>query len=510
MARAQDEPFTLYPLLAEKIDVKADRSAIRFHINPAAHWQDGTPVTADDVLFTWDTLRTKGRPTHRNYYGKIAKAEKNDVHTVTFTFKPNDNGVIDREMPLIMGLMPVLPKHTWDGKAFDETTLTPLMGSGPYKMVKVEAGRSMLFERDQNYWGANIPSRIGFYNFDTIRYDYYRDEDVAKESFTAHQVDARRETDPRRWAELQKIAKEKPGGFKTYAFTHQRPEPVRGFVFNMRKGIFSDVRVREALNYAFDFEWMNRTLFRNEYKRTESYFPNSELASSGLPNAKEQLFLNKVRRELPPKIFTTPFALPKASGGAGAMRANLLHATQLLTEAGYTVKNGALVDANGKPFAFEILLSDPQDEKVALEFTRMLSKLGITARVRTVDAAQFQSRLNDFDYDMVLFRWVNSLSPGNEQNLYWGSAAADVKGSRNYAGVKSPAIDGIIKDILASQTREEFVAAVHALDRVLQWGYYCVPLAYRGADLFAIWPGIQFPQKLPLYGMVVESWWRAP
>jgi microcin C transport system substrate-binding protein len=508
MARAQDEPFTLYPLLAEKIDVKADRSAIRFHIDLRAKWQDGTPVTAEDVLFSWKTLKEKGRPNHRNYYGKVAKAEATGTHTVTFTFKP-ENGMIDREMPLIMGLMTVVQKSFWQGKNFDETTLSPFPGSGPFKMAKVEPGRSITFERDLNYWGRDIPSRKGFYNFDSIRYDYYRDEDVAKESFTAHQVDARRESDPRRWVELQKIEKEKPNGFKTFAFTHQRTDPVRAFIFNLRRPAFADVRVREALNNAFDFDWMNRTLFRGEYKRIESYFPNSELAATGLPSEKEKALLAPYKKDLPPGLFTQPFSLPRPDGtGAGAMRNNLLRGAKLLEEAGYSVKNGVLSDKAGKPFTFEILLPDPQDEKTALEYTRSLAKLGIKAHVRTVDAAQFQSRLNDFDYDVILYRWVNSLSPGNEQNIYWGSPAADIKGSRNYAGIKSPAVDGLIQKILSAHMREDLVTATHALDRVLLWNYLTVPLAYRGADLFAIWPNIRFPEKLPLYGMVVESWWN--
>jgi microcin C transport system substrate-binding protein len=510
LARGQDEPFTLYPLIAERIDVKADRSGIRFHLNPKAHWQDGSPITVDDVLYSWDSLRTKGRPNHRSYYNKVASAEKIDAHTVQFTFKPNDKGVVDREMPLIMGLMPVLPKKFWDGKAFDETTLAPILGSGPYKITKVEPGKSITFTRDDNYWGKDLPSRRGLFNFETIRYDYYRDENIAQEAFTAHQVDARREGDPKRWGELQRIAKSKPDGFKNFAFQHQRPEPMKGFIFNTRRPMFSDVRVREALNNAFDFDWMNRTLFRNEYKRLESYFANSELAATGLPSEKERALLAKWHKDLPPGLFEKPFALPKATGtGSGAMRDNLLHATQLLEQAGYTVQNGVLRDKTGKPFTFEILLSDPQDEKVALEFARSLNRLGITARVRTVDASQFQARLNDFEFDMILFRWVNSLSPGNEQMIYWGSQAADVKGSRNYAGIKSPAVDDLAEKIVTATTREDLVAAAHALDRVLSWNYYLVPLAYRGADLFAIWPGVGFPDSLPLYGMVVESWWNA-
>lgn len=506
MARTQDEPFTLYPLIAQSIDVKDDRSAIRFHINPAARWQDGKNVTAEDVYFSWITLRDKGRPNHRSYYKKVASAEVSDPLTITFTFKKNDDGSIDREMPLIIGLMPVLPKHAYQDKVFDETTLTPPIASGPYRITTVQAGRSTVFERDPNYWGKNLPVRRGTCNFDTIRYDYYRDENVAQEAFTAHALDARRESDPKRWAELQRMSTEKKNVFQTIAFTHHRPEPMRGFIFNTRKAIFSDVLVRKALSYAFDFEWVNRTLFHGAYKWLDSYFANSDLASIGLPDAQELVLLNKWKNNLPEGVFTTPFTLPRTSG-SHRLRDQLRDASALLETAGYHVKDGQLQNQKGEPFSFEILLSDPQDEKTALEYARTLSRIGITARIRTVDASQFQARLSDFDYDMVLYKWVNSLSPGNEQAQYWGSAAADIKGSRNYAGIKNPVVDDLTSHITSAQTRDELRAALRALDRVLLSGYYLVPLFYRGTDLFAIWPNISIPQQTPLYGPVVESWW---
>ncbi len=509
LARTQDEPFTLYPLLAEKIDVKPDRSGIRFHINPKARWQDGKAVTADDVYFSWASLRDKGKPTHRSYYKKVLSATVNDAHTITFLLKKNDDGSIDREMPLILGLMPILPKHMFANKPFDETTLVPPVGSGPYRVRDVQPGRSMVFERDKNYWGADLPARRGTCNFDTIRYDYYRDENVAQEAFTAHALDARRETDPKRWAELQRISSEKKSAFRTTAFTHHRPEPIRGFIFNTRRSNFSDVRVRKALSYAFDFEWINRTLFHGAYKWLDSYFANSDLASSGLPDAAELKLLAPWKKDLPEALFTKPFALPRTDE-THPLRNNLRAASELLDEAGYSIQNGALKNAKGEPFAFEILLSDPQDEKIALEYARTLERIGITARVRTVDASQFQARLSDFDYDAVLFKWVNSLSPGNEQTQYWGSAAADIKGSRNYAGIKSAAVDDMTHKITAAQTRDELRAALRALDRILLSGYYLVPLFYRGTDLFAIWQNVMTPQQTPLYGPVVESWWANP
>lgn len=510
MARSQDEPFTLYPLIAEKIDVMDDRSAIRFHINPAARWQDGEKITADDVLFSWQTLRDKGRPNFRSYYKKVLSAEKNDALTITFTFRKDEKGTIDRELPLIMGLMTVLPKHMWEKGGFDVTSLAPPVGSGPYKMTKVDAGRSTSFTRDPHYWGRDLPSRKGTCNFDVIRYDYYRDENVAQEAFTAGQIDARRETDPKRWDTLQRVEKEKPGTFRTYAFKHSRPEPMRAFIFNARRPLFAARATRHALSVLFDFDWINRTLYHGDYKRTLSYFSNSELAATGLPSADEVKLLQPFRDQLPPEIFTKPFTLPQTDdGGPSAMRPYIKEAIELFGDEGYQIQNQIMVDRKGKPVTFEILLSDPQDEKVALEYTRMLARIGVVAHVRTVDAAQFQSRLNDFDYDVILYKWINSLSPGNEQQIYWGSAAADQKGSRNYAGIKNPAIDALIQKMLVTTTREELVTAIHAMDRVLLWNDYVVPLFYRGTDLFAIWNTIAVPETVPLYGPVVESWWSS-
>lgn len=506
LARSQDEPFTLYPLIAEKMDVKNDRTGIRFHINPKARWQDGAALTADDILFSWQTLRDKGRPNHRSYYKKVERAEVNDPHTITFTIRKNDDGSIDREMPLILGLMPVLPKHVWENGKFDETSLTPPVASGPYRVTSVEAGRGIVFKRDEHYWGKDLPTRRGTCNFDTIRYDYYRDENIAQEAFTAHALDARRETDPKRWAELQRISAEKKDSFRALAFPHHRPEPMRGFIFNTRRNAFSDTRVRKALSLAFDFEWINRTLFHGEYKWINSYFANSDLASSGLPEDAEKNLLEPYRKDLPEELFKALFELPRTDD-AGGLRENLRAAAALLEAAGYHVEDSVMKNTKGEPLSFEILLSDPQDEKIALEYARALARLGVKANVRTVDAAQFQSRLNDFEYDLVLYKWVNSLSPGNEQAVYWGSDAADIKGSRNYAGIKNPAVDGLVHKITAAKTRDELRTAIHALDRVLLWGYYVVPLFYRGTDLFAIWPNVMTPQPTPLYGPVVESWW---
>jgi microcin C transport system substrate-binding protein len=504
MARSQDEPFTLYPLIAEKISVLDDRSAIEFFINAKARWQDGQPLTAQDVLFSWQTLRDKGRPNHRSYYKKVARAELTKNNSIIFYFKKNDDGSIDQEMPLIMGLMPVIPQHIWQNKAYDQTSLKIPIGSGPYKISNIDVGKSTSFSRDKNYWGKDLPTRRGLFNFDLIRYDYYREENIAQEAFTAHQVDARRETDPKRWAELQRMSGDK-NNFRTISFAHQRPEPARGFIINSRLEKFKDVRIRQALLYAFDFEWINRTLYRGVYKWVNSYFPNSELAATGAPSDAELELLTPFKKGLPAEVFNEP-KLPQTGGGT-QLRANLRIATDLFATAGYTVKDGIMRGHDGAPFTFSILLSDPQDEKIALEYARALERIGIIITIRTVDAAQFQSRLNDFDFDLILSRWINSLSPGNEQAVYWGSAAADIKGSRNYAGVKNKMVDALVQKITSAKTRAELVTATRALDRVLLASTYMIPLFYRGADLFAIWPNVMTPEKTPLYGPVVESWW---
>jgi microcin C transport system substrate-binding protein len=506
MARSQDEPFTLYPLIAERVEMKPDRTAIRFFINPKARWQDGTPLTAEDVRYSWITLKDKGRPNHRSYYRKVERAEVEKGNAITFYFKRNEDGSIDHEMPMIMGLLNVLPKHVFEKQGFDQTSLTPPVGSGPYKITDVSAGRSTTFTRDANYWGKDLPARRGQCNFDTIRYDYYRDENIAQEAFTAHQIDARRENDPKRWTELERMSKEKKDSFRTLAFPHQRPEPFRGFFINTRKTSLADRRVRLALLQAFDFEWINRTLYRDAYKWIDSVFSNSELAAHGAPSENERALLEPFKKDLPPDVYSVTGLLP-VTGGGEKLRANLRKATDLFAEAGWTVQNGVMKNGKGEAFRFELLLSDPQDEKIALEYARTLSRIGVHADVRTVDAAQFQARLNDFDYDLILTRVVNSLSPGNEQSFYWGSAAADVKGSRNYAGVKSAAVDALVQKILAAQTREELVTAARALDRVIFSGVYVIPLFYRGTDLFALWPNIATPEITPLYGPVVESWW---
>lgn len=477
MARSWDEPFTLYGLLAQTVEVAQDRSSIIFHLDPRAHWQDGSPLTADDVLFSYATLRDQGRPHHRIFYKKVDRAQKVDERTVRFDFRREADGSVDREMPLIMGLMPVLPKHVWAGKDFNQTTLTPPVGSGPYKITNVDVGRSLTLERDPAYWGRDLPVQRGLYNFDRIRMDYYRDDSIALQAFKSGGFDLRRESEPKKWVKLVEEPSVREGRLVMTRFAHGRPEALTGFILNTRRPLFQDIRLRRAVGLAFDFDWINKALLYGLGKRTQSTFPNAELAASTDPG------LTQSRRE------------------------KLLQAAQDLQTAGYVLREGTLYAPTGEKVAFEIMLSDPAEEKIALEWGRGLKTLGIEARVRTVDSAQFQARLSGFDYDVTTGRWFNSLSPGNEQINFWGCASARQKGSRNYAGVCDPAIDALAAAIPAAQTRADLVNAARALDKAVMDGAYVVPFYYLGVDPIAYWKDAVKPAAVtPVYGPIIEAW----
>jgi microcin C transport system substrate-binding protein len=509
MTRSWDEPFSLYGLLAESIETPDDRSSIVFNLNTHAHFSDGQPVTAEDVLFSFITLRDKGRPNHRTYYKKVVKAEKIGERSVKFTFAPDAAGKFDREMPLIMGLMPIMPEHIWKGRDFNKTTLEIPVGSGPYKVSALDAGHTVTYARDENYWGRDLPAQRGLYNFNTIHIDYYRDENIALEAFMAGRYDLRREYDANRWATAYDFPAAHDGRVKLEKFAHHRPEPAEGFVFNTRRTILRDPALREALEYTFDSGWINRNLFHSQYHRIESFFPNSELAAPPLPNGKELEILQKYKAQLPAEIFVTPVAPPATDGSEEQLRANLLAARDILRKAHYIWRDGKLyAPQSTTPVTFEILLNDFTKKKVALVWARTLARVGITANVRMVDSAEYQARLNNFDFDVAVYKWINSLSPGNEQVFFWGSAAANQKGSRNYAGVHNPAVDALANAISNTTTREDLVATAHALDRVLMAGHYTIPFFYQGSDAIAYWTQhVQHPQSMPLYGTVMESWW---
>jgi microcin C transport system substrate-binding protein len=508
MQRVWDEPFTLYPLIAERADVPPDRSSVTFHINPKARFQDGSAITADDVIFSWQALRDNGSPNMRSVYKLAAKAEKTGDLTVRFAFGPGYN----RETVMIFAMMPVFSKKWWQGRRFDATVLETPVLTGPYKVAEIDAGHRIVFRRDPDYWAKDLFVNRGQYNFDRIIYDFYRDDTVAFEAFKAGAVDLRREYNAGKWAAAYDFPAVKNGGIIAQALPHRRPEPVNALIFNTRRAPFDDRRVREALEYAIDADWINRNLFHGEYRRIASFFPNSPLAASGLPDKDELAILEPFRKELPPEVFG-PAWQPPATGTSGQMRANLKKADELLKAAGWIVKNGVRVRADNpsRAFRFEIIISAPEDEKIALAFVGGLRRLGIEAAIRRLDSAAFQEREANYDYDMILDFWRNSLSPGTEQTRFWSCEAANHPLNFNYAGACDPAIDSVARSIADADTAEEMTAQAHALDRILTREYYAIPLFYNGRDFVAYRSFIHHPAATPLYGMgygmVLETWW---
>ncbi len=504
MARGLDEPFSLYGLLAETIDVADDRQSVTFALNPKAQFQDRTPVTADDVIFSFEMLKTKGRPNHRTYFKKVVKAEKLGERAVRFTFAD----ATDRELPLILGLMPVFAKHATDAEAFDKSSMKPLMGSGPYKIARVDPGRSISYERDGGYWGNDLPISRGRFNFDEIRFDYFRDGAVMIEAFKSGAIDVRLEEDPGRWANGYTIDAVRDGRIVKKEFDIGLPAGMTALVFNTRREIFKKPEVRQALIQLFDFEWVNRTLYNGLYHRTQSYFERSYLSSSGkkADDAERALlgnYPNAVRAEFLDGSHRFP-----VTDGSGQNRANQKAAFALLTKAGYVLKDGRLIDAqSGTPFTFEILANNSAQEGLLLAFTRSLEPLGIAARVRVVDSAQYQERVATYDYDMIQNTWTSTLSPGNEQLFRWSAQTAKAKGSYNFAGVESEAVDAMISAMLAAETESAFVSAVRALDRVLLSGDYVVPLFFTPRQWVAHWAQLKHPSKTPVFGYTIDAWW---
>ena len=508
MVGAADEPFSEYGLLAETIETPPDRSWVIFRLRKEAKWHDGQPITADDVLWTFDTLRTKGQPAYRSYYASVDRAEKIDDRTVKFSFKPGEN----RELPLIMGQLPVLPKHYWEKREFDASTLDPPLGSGPYKIGKFEAGQWSSYDRVPDYWGKDLAVNRGRYNFDRLRFDYYQNMTVALEALKAGAYDVRVEASSKDWATGYDSPAVRDGKLIKGEFPHSRPAGMQGYAFNLRRPLFQDRRVRQAIGYALDFEWANRTLFYGQYTRARSYFGNSELAANGIPEGEELKVLEPLRDKLPPELFTMEYQ-PPVTDGSGNMRDNLRKAYDLLKDAGWTVdpKSKKLVNAKGEPFEFEILLIDPAYERITLPFAKNLERLGITAKVRTVDTAQYKKREDDFDFDVVMGVWQQTLSPGNEQRSYWSSAYADQPGSPNTIGLKDPVVDALVEQVIAAPDRASLVARVHALDRVLQWGFYVVPNWYIAIDRVAYWDKFGRPAIIPALGVQVDdTWWYDP
>lgn len=507
LARAYDEPFSLYGLIAESVETPDDRSYVEFTLNPLAKFSDGEPITVEDVIFSHALLRDHGRPNHRSYYKKVTKVEKTGERQVRFTFDASG----DREMPLIIGLMPVLPRHLIDPERFEKTTLFPPTGSGPYMVARVDPGKSILFTRDPDYWGRDLPVNRGLYNFDEIRFDYYRDAGAMFEAFKSGLVRLRNEDDPTRWTEWYNFPAVRDGRVRKEALPIETPAGMSALVFNTRRPIFADQRVREALIKLFDFEWVNRTLYHGQYARTESYFARSDLSSHGRPaDQAERKLLAPFADQIKPSIMDGSFAFP-VSDGTGENREGRREALQLLEAAGYQLINGKLINvATGEPFEFEILAATRGQERLLLTFARALKQVGIEARIRQVDSAQYQRRKQTFDFDMFQYFWPVSLSPGNEQSFRWGSEAAVTEGSFNYPGVKSAAVDAMIEALLKAESRDDFVSAVRALDRALLSGDYVIPLFYLPRQWVAHWSDLTRPEKTPLYGYQIDAWWLEP
>ena len=503
---AEDEPFSVYGLVAESIEVAPDNSWVIYRLRPEARFHDGKPMTAADVIFTFRTLRERGHPSYRSYYAMVEDAEALDEHTVRFNFKVADNP----ELPLIMGQLPVLPEHYWAEREFDRTTLEPPLGSGPYRIADVNPGRSITYERVADYWGKDLPVRKGRYNFDRLRYDYYRDATVALEAFRAGEYDLRQENVARQWATGYDSSALREGRIVMEEIAHSQPQGMQGFAMNTRTPVFADREVRRAMALAFDYEWTNRVMFHDAYTRSNSYFSNSDLAAEGPPTAAERAILEPYREQLPPEVLSEAYQ-PPVTSGTGHPRENLKKALDILTNAGWELRDGVLHhEETGQPLAFEILLVNPSFERVALPYVRNLKRIGVQARVRTVDTTQYIYRLDHRQFEMTVVVLPQSPSPGNEQRDYWHSESADVSGSRNIMGVQDPVVDALVDQLVRASDREELVNITRALDRVLLHGHYVVPNWHVREFRVAYWDKFGRPEVAPDYDLGFDAWWVDP
>jgi len=510
MEPALDEVATGYGVLAEAAQYPADFSWVVYRLRKEARWHDSKPVTPEDVVYSLEVLK-KLSPQYAAYYRHVANVERTGEREVKFTFDSSGN----RELPQIVGELMVLPKHYWEGsdaqgrkRDISQTTLEPPLGSGPYRIKDFVAGRTLSLERVKDYWGANLPVQIGQNNFDELRYEFFRDSTVALEGFKGDQVDWRLENSAKNWATAYDFPAVTEKRVLLEEFPNRSSGNMQAFALNTRRDQFRDARVRNAFNWAFDFEEMNKQLFYGQYSRINSYFAGTELASSGLPEGQELAILETVRDKVPAEVFTKPYRNP-VGGDPEAVRANLRESMRLLKEAGYEIKDRKLVDASGKPVTVEILVQDPAYERIALFYKPSLERIGVTTSIRIVDDAQYENRKRKFDYDIIIDSWGESLSPGNEQREYWGSQAADAPGSRNTIGIKNPAIDALIDKMIFAKDRAELVAATKALDRVLLWNHYVVPQWNYPKVRTARWDRFSRPAELPKYGLsgFPALWW---
>jgi microcin C transport system substrate-binding protein len=510
MTRSQDEVATEYGLLAEAAAHPDDFAWVIYRLRKEARWHDGKPVTPADVIFSIDALK-KHSPMYASYYRHVVKAEISGDRDVRFTFDAPGN----RELPTIVGELPVLPKHYWEGtdsqgrkRDISATTLEPPLGSGPYRIKEFGAGRSVTLERVEDYWGASLPTQVGQNNFNEMRFEFFRDNLVALEAFKADQSDWIAENSAKQWATAYDFPAVVEKRVVKEEFPVNDSGRMQGFALNLRRDQFRDVRLRRAFNFAYDFEEMNKQLFYGQYKRINSYFEGTELAASGLPQGQELELLEAVRDKVPPEVFTTPYVNP-VGGNPESVRANLRDSMKLLKEAGYEIRDRKLVDAAGKPIAVEILVQDPAAERIGLFYKPSLERIGVTTSIRVVDDAQYQNRTRSFDFDMVIEVWPESLSPGNEQREFWGSQAADVPGSKNTVGIKNPAVDALIEQVIFAKDRAGLVAATKALDRVLLWNFYVVPQFTYPFSRYARWDRFSHAEPLPKYGRsgLPSLWW---
>lgn len=510
MVSSLDEVATEYGLIAEAVRFPADYSSVTYRLRANARWHDGKPITPEDVIWTFQMIKEHS-PTRRFYYRHVVKAEKTGEREVTFTFDQPGN----RELPQIVGQIAPLPKHWWTGKDAQGNerniangTLEPPLGSSAYRIKSFISGRTVVYERVKDYWGASLPVKAGQDNFDEIRYEYFRDDTVELEAFKADQFDFRLENVAKNWATAYDIPAVKEKRLLLETFPDRATGVMQGFIPNLRRGKFSDPRVRLALNYVMNFENMNRNFFFGQYKRIASYFSGTELSFSGLPQGKELEILETVRGKVPPEVFTSEFKNP-VFDTQDSVRANLRQATRLFREAGYEVRDGKLVNAKtGEPFTIEFLIASPTFERIILFYAEDLKRLGIGFTIRQVDSSQYQNRVRSRDFDIIVSGWGQSLSPGNEQLDYFGTEAADRQGSRNYGGIKNEAVDALIKRVIFAKDREELIASTRALDRVLMWNHYVVPMWSIGFHRVAYWDRFGKPEKLPEYSFgFPDIWW---
>jgi microcin C transport system substrate-binding protein len=502
LRQSDDEAAVAYGLLAESVAVAPDHGSVTFTLRPEAKFADGSPVLASDVVWSFQTLCAKGQPYYQQYYAAVSAPLAVGDHQVVFKLRPG----APREMPLILGQLAVLPASWWKGRDFTAPLIDPPLGSGPYKVETVALNRSVSYRRRPDYWAADLPVCRGFYNFDRITYEYFGDPAVAMEAFKAGDIDFRDENISKNWATGYDFPAVQKGLVKKRVVGNKLPTGMQGFGMNTRRAVFSDPRVRQAMAWAFDFEWANKELFYGSYTRSLSYFSNSDLACSGIPAGAELALLEPYRAQLPPELFTKPFTLP-VNNGSGNNRPALIAALHMLEQAGWTVQDRVMKNAAGQPLSFEILLNDPSFERVTLPYVQDLKRLGVDASVRIIDPSQYQERMNNFDYDMTIVLFQESDVPGDEQRDYWGSASAKLTGSNNLMGVSSPVVDALILKVVNATDSASLYAATRALDRVLLWGWYVVPQFYLGAYRLAYWNVFGFPTQPMRAGFNIDSWW---